>query len=528
MAAEPDTEPHAAGPEPPAPALRTGGLSREVGRQVNPPHTHTLGGIQLTRTHRILVGVVVSGVVVIAGIGFAGSYAAVRTLALHKGFGAFANVFPIGVDAGIVVLLALDLLLTWLRIPFPLLRQTAWLLTIATIAFNGAAAWPDKLGVGMHAIIPVLFVVSVEAARHAIGRIADITADKHMEGVRITRWLLAPLPTFRLWRRMKLWELRSYEEVIRREQDRLVYRARLRARYGVAWRRKAPIEAIMPLRLARYGVPLTETAEAGLEAAGIEGPALPHRPAPATLEPEPQDPAPLEQGPLERQPLEQGPTEPIGLEHAGAAAPDADTALEHPAREHDPDTHPDAAVDSARPAADSNAAADQGGGEARFQDYRDYARQHGAFPDSRQLQQRQDVPREQPAPVGDSPPEDPEAGTAAGLEPGPEWNNLHGDTAPAAPLEFRESFQPPAAREAPAARQARSNALAVHARLPEQPEREEHLPRGKAGLRVLFGRLSAAERAESDNQLAPRLAGQVGLQPGTARKYLGELRREEA
>jgi hypothetical protein len=244
----------------------------------------------LTRTHRILVGIVVAGAVIIAGIGFAGSYAAVRTLALHKGFGWFANVFPIGVDAGIVVLLALDLLLTWLRIPFPLLRQTAWLLTAATIAFNGAAAWPDPLGVGMHAIIPVLFVVSVEAARHAIGRIADITADKHMESVRITRWLLAPFPTFRLWRRMKLWELRSYEEVIRREQDRLVYRARLRARYGVAWRRKAPVEAIMPLRLAKYGVPLADTADAGLEAAGIEihratAKELPAAPAPA------QDPA---------------------------------------------------------------------------------------------------------------------------------------------------------------------------------------------------------------------------------------------
>jgi hypothetical protein len=229
-----------------------------------------VAAIRLTRTHHILIGVVVAGAVVIAGIGFAGSYAAVRSLALDKGFGWFANVFPIGVDAGIVVLLALDLLLTWLRIPFPLLRQTAWLLTAATIAFNGAAAWPDPLGVGMHAIIPVLFVVSVEAARHAIGRIADITADKHMESVRITRWILAPIPTFRLWRRMKLWELRSYEETIRREQDRLVYRARLRARYGVAWRRKAPIEAIMPLRLAKYGVPLAETADAGLEAAGIE------------------------------------------------------------------------------------------------------------------------------------------------------------------------------------------------------------------------------------------------------------------
>jgi hypothetical protein len=215
--------------------------------------------LQLTRMHRVLIGVVVSGALIIAGIGFAGSYAAVRELAIKKGFGNFSYVFPIGIDAGICVLLALDLLLTWIRIPFPLLRQTAWLLTVATIAFNGAAAWPDPLGVGMHAIIPILFVVSVEAARHAVGRVADITADRHMESVRIARWLLAPFPTFRLWRRMKLWELRSYDEVIRLEQERLIYQARLHARYGRGWRRKAPIEALMPLRLARFGVPLSET-----------------------------------------------------------------------------------------------------------------------------------------------------------------------------------------------------------------------------------------------------------------------------
>ncbi|MGC4975561.1 DUF2637 domain-containing protein [Streptomyces sp. DT199] len=228
--------------------------------------------------HRVLIGVVVAGAVIIAGIGFAGSYAAVRELALKKGFGNFSYVFPIGIDAGICVLLALDLLLTWIRIPFPLLRQTAWLLTAATIAFNGAAAWPDPLGVGMHAVIPILFVVSVEAARHAIGRIADITADKHMEGVRLTRWLLSPVPTFLLWRRMKLWELRSYEQVIKLEQERLVYQARLRSRFGRSWRRKAPVESLMPLRLARYGVPLAETAPAGLAAAGIEPALIPPAP----------------------------------------------------------------------------------------------------------------------------------------------------------------------------------------------------------------------------------------------------------
>lgn len=207
----------------------------------------------LTTLQRRLSIAVTSGVAVIALIGFVGSYAAVRRLAERKHFGEFAVVFPIGIDAGILVLLALDLLLTWLRIPFPVLRQTAWLLTVATIAFNGATAWPSPLGVGMHAVIPILFIVAVEAARHAIGRIADITVDKHMESVRLIRWLLAPVPTFLLWRRMKVWELRSYDHVIKLERDRLVEQARLRARYGRKWRSKAPVLTVMALRLTRYG-----------------------------------------------------------------------------------------------------------------------------------------------------------------------------------------------------------------------------------------------------------------------------------
>ncbi|MFD4723022.1 DUF2637 domain-containing protein [Streptomyces sp. NPDC058423] len=294
--------------------------------------------MQLTRTHRILIGVVVAGAVIIAAIGFAGSYTAVRELAEKKGFGQFSLVFPIGIDAGICVLLALDLLLTWIRIPFPLLRQTAWLLTAATIAFNGAAAWPDPLGVGMHAVIPVLFVVSVEAARHAVGRIADITADKHMEGVRLTRWLLSPVPTFRLWRRMKLWELRSYEQVIKLEQDRLIYQARLQARYGRAWRRKAPIEALMPLRLAKYAVPLAQTAPAGLAAAGITPLLLPPQPAAPELAPtrparEQNEPVPREEPapPDTPQHAETGPRPARGLTSLpGPRTPEGPVPVESP------------------------------------------------------------------------------------------------------------------------------------------------------------------------------------------------------
>nr|WP_079082821.1 DUF2637 domain-containing protein [Streptomyces antibioticus] len=209
--------------------------------------------------HRLLIAAISTGAVLIAAIGFTGSYSAVRTLATAKGFGTFAYLFPLGIDAGICVLLALDLLFTRHRIPLPLLRHTAWLLTAATIAFNAAAAWPDLLATGMHAVIPLLFITTIEAARHATGRLAHITANTHMDSVRLARWLLAPAPTFLLWRRMKLWEQRSYRTALTLEQQRLLYQARLRSRYGRAWRHKAPIEALVPLRLTRYGIPLPHT-----------------------------------------------------------------------------------------------------------------------------------------------------------------------------------------------------------------------------------------------------------------------------
>ncbi|MFB6934565.1 DUF2637 domain-containing protein [Streptomyces chartreusis] len=251
-------------------------------------------GLELTPLQRRLVIAVAVGAAVIAAIGFVGSYTAVAKLAKAKGFGDFATIFPIGIDAGILVLLALDLLLTWLRMPLAMLRHTAWLLTAATIAFNGAVSWPDPVGVGMHAVIPVLFVVVVEAARHAIGRTADIGAGRHMESVRLVRWLLDPISTFRLWRRMKLWELRSYDDVIKLEQSRLIERARLRARYGWRWRRKAPVSAVMALRLTRYGRDIAPVSGVlDIEPAPAH-PELPAAQPVVSREPDPVEPEPVD------------------------------------------------------------------------------------------------------------------------------------------------------------------------------------------------------------------------------------------
>ncbi|WP_257042448.1 DUF2637 domain-containing protein [Streptomyces sp. TLI_55] len=230
------------------------------------------------RAHRLVIAAISAGASLIAAIGFTGSYAAVRDLAAAKGFGTFAYLFPVGIDAGICVLLALDLLLARHRIPLPLLRHTAWLLTAATISFNAATAWPDPLATGMHAVTPLLFITTIEAARHATGRLAHITADTHMDSIRTARWLLAPARTFLLWRRMKLWEQRSYTQALTLEQQRLLYQARLRSRYGRGWRHNAPIEARLPLRLTRYGIPLPHPTPAPHPTAPDDPTPLPPRP----------------------------------------------------------------------------------------------------------------------------------------------------------------------------------------------------------------------------------------------------------
>ena len=239
----------------------------------NEPHRPTGGPLAPTapgtahlqpmnRTQKTLTAVVVGAVLTIATLGFIGSYSAVTHLATVKGFGEFAHAFPIAVDAGIIAFLALDLLLTWRRIAFPLLRYTAWGLTLATIAFNAVAAWPDPVGVSMHGVIPVLFVIAVEAARHAVGRIAEIVADKHIEGPNPSRWLLNPGGTFILWRRQRLWGIRLWDTVLELERERRIYKGQLLKEYGRGWRRKASADKLLILRLAtRDGLSITEALE---------------------------------------------------------------------------------------------------------------------------------------------------------------------------------------------------------------------------------------------------------------------------
>jgi hypothetical protein len=208
---------------------------------------------------RLLSILAMAGGGVLAGIGFTGSYSALAQLGFDHGFGWFAHVFPVGVDAGIVVLLALDLHMIRKGTPWPVVRLVAHLLTVATIVFNASVAGPisaDPVGSAMHGVLPVLFITAVEAGRRLVIRAADIDAGRDAAGVPLHRWLLAPVASVRMYRRMRLWAIPSYAQAVALERERIVYRVLLDRRYGSS--RKAPSDARLPLTMARYGLTVDE------------------------------------------------------------------------------------------------------------------------------------------------------------------------------------------------------------------------------------------------------------------------------
>lgn len=244
----------------------------------------------LTRAQRVLAavgGVFFAG---LAGLGGYGSFASVRDVA-EPWFGDEAWIVPAGVDLGILALVSVALLLEWLAMPMPALRWMAFAFTAATVWLNVSAAHGDVTGMVMHAAMPVLFITFIEAVRHAIRRRAGIAAGTVREGVPIARWLLAPFSTFRLWRRMVLWQITSYPDALQAEQRRRHALALLDDHYGRKWKSKAPADVVWMLK---DGVMLDQALTRVTTLTTPPPPPPPPEPEPAPA-PAPPPPAPPKQ-----------------------------------------------------------------------------------------------------------------------------------------------------------------------------------------------------------------------------------------
>ncbi|MFH9090945.1 DUF2637 domain-containing protein [Streptomyces sp. NPDC017673] len=206
------------------------------------------------RVTRALAAVTLLGMIPVAGVGFAASYDTLRQAAETKGFSHDLSYWvPVGIDGAILAFLALDIYLTSRRIGWPLLRFAAHGMVLATVVFNAAGARAgDPVAMAWHGLMPILFVIGVEAVRKLILHATRLAAGEVTDRIPLHRWLLAPSATARLYRRMRLANVTSYDEMIRREQDLDGYRVWLTQELGGDLSKASEVQRL-PMTLAPRG-----------------------------------------------------------------------------------------------------------------------------------------------------------------------------------------------------------------------------------------------------------------------------------
>ncbi len=198
----------------------------------------------LARTQRYAaVGVVVAASCLF-GYGVAGSYRSIERLAAVHHV-PLAALVPVGIDGGLVGAVLLDIVLTWTGYPVWWLSRS---LTLGTIAANGAAGWPDPVATGLHPAAPVMILAVIEATQSVLLHRTPSAIAERREPVPLARWLLAPWPTWMLWRRMVLWQVTSYRDALETEQRQLRAFHQLRRRYGANWAEQVPDDLAWMLR----------------------------------------------------------------------------------------------------------------------------------------------------------------------------------------------------------------------------------------------------------------------------------------
>ncbi|MFD6826075.1 DUF2637 domain-containing protein [Streptomyces sp. NPDC060085] len=216
---------------------------------------------KLTGTQKWTTGAIVIAALALAGIGLYLSFEHVADFAFKKlRFGTLdkGQLFAVGVDVGIMVMIAVDLLMAWLKRPISWIRYPVWLLTAATVVLNAASGAPegawkliDYVAAGAHGVVPVLFITVVELGRDAIDRVVR-PEQAERDSIPLLRWILAPIATARIFRRMRLWGVTSYPEMIRRDQQLIAYEQWLKRKHKGDLS-QASEDELLPMKMAPYG-----------------------------------------------------------------------------------------------------------------------------------------------------------------------------------------------------------------------------------------------------------------------------------
>ncbi|MET7731548.1 DUF2637 domain-containing protein [Streptomyces sp. NPDC005402] len=233
----------------------------------------------LTRPELGLAGVGAFAAAAVGALGLISSFDAVSAAALRWGFSS-PWMLPVGIDVAIPVFTVANLLLIRMDMALAWVRFVPWVLTLITCGLN-VAAGQDLWAKVAHGTMPLLWVVFSEIGAHIYAVRIGAATGRRMEKIRFSRWLLAPVSTFALWRCMTLWEVTSYNHALTLERERLLARADLRERYGRGWRRETPRRERVLLRMGELA-----------PAAADLGPEPTPDPEPAKQEPKQEAPKP--------------------------------------------------------------------------------------------------------------------------------------------------------------------------------------------------------------------------------------------
>ncbi|WP_331762343.1 DUF2637 domain-containing protein (plasmid) [Streptomyces sp. NBC_01527] len=200
----------------------------------------------------------------------------VSTIGLYSSFGALYTkaalpaakggwewkdpwMLPVGIDASILAFGIVNLLLIRARMKLWWVKWVPRAGTVVTIYLNWEAANTVAAQVG-HAALAALWVVFSEIAAHLYAaHIGEVDGVRRMDKIRLERWLLSPITTFRIWRLMRLEEITTYSEALALHKSWMVYRQRLAAKYATRWWRfKATLDELAPFQLARVGLSVEE------------------------------------------------------------------------------------------------------------------------------------------------------------------------------------------------------------------------------------------------------------------------------
>jgi len=213
-------------------------------------------GRTLKRWQSVTAAVIVTAFALsLAAYAAAADYATVSGQAA-KYHVALAGLNPLGLLGGLFGITIIDIALTWIGKPIWWLREFARIFAVAVVLANGSAGWPSPVGTGLRIAAPALFVIITEAARHTLlHREDDDRKRKRDERIPRIRWVLDFAGTFALWRRMRLWDVRSYRAAVDTELSRLVAIEQLAAKYPAGWQQAAPADLVFMLR---RGVRMTD------------------------------------------------------------------------------------------------------------------------------------------------------------------------------------------------------------------------------------------------------------------------------